>query len=151
MPRNLKKKTKITIYPHMSGESIRDAVGRKLFHTSRTLCLGTRTWDFLVRWRKTTMLRKQISRYFCFNHLTSVSHWRVCLFQRCVVVQEVFPEGLVSQDGRLRPGDQLIEINGIDMTTASHHQVSWRLFTGPLQVENKPIDVIILSQIVNLQ
>lgn len=41
---------------------------------------------------------------------------------RCVVVQEVFPEGLVSQDGRLRPGDQLIEINGIDMTTASHHQ-----------------------------
>jgi C-terminal processing protease CtpA/Prc len=46
------------------------------------------------------------------------------LFQRCVVVQEVFPEGLVSQDGRLKPGDQLIEINGIDMTTASHHQVS---------------------------
>jgi len=47
------------------------------------------------------------------------------LFQRCVVVQEVFPEGLVSQDGRLKPGDQLIEINGIDMTTASHHQVSF--------------------------
>lgn len=41
---------------------------------------------------------------------------------RCVVVQEVFAEGLVSQDGRLKPGDQLIEINGIDMTTASHHQ-----------------------------
>jgi C-terminal processing protease CtpA/Prc len=47
------------------------------------------------------------------------------LLQRCVVVQEVFPEGLVSQDGRLKPGDQLIEINGIDMTTASHHQVSF--------------------------
>lgn len=46
------------------------------------------------------------------------------MFQRCVVVQEVFPEGLVSQDGRLKPGDQLIEINGIDMTNASHHQVS---------------------------
>ncbi|XP_069692826.1 ligand of Numb protein X 2-like isoform X4 [Periplaneta americana] len=41
---------------------------------------------------------------------------------RCVVVQEVFAEGLMSQDGRLRPGDQLIEINGIDMTNASHHQ-----------------------------
>jgi C-terminal processing protease CtpA/Prc len=48
------------------------------------------------------------------------------MFQRCVVVQEVFPEGLVSQDGRLKPGDQLIEINGIDMTNASHHQVSIR-------------------------
>ena len=49
---------------------------------------------------------------------------QINLLQRCVVVQEVFAEGLVSQDGRLKPGDQLIEINGIDMTTASHHQVS---------------------------
>jgi C-terminal processing protease CtpA/Prc len=49
------------------------------------------------------------------------------VFQRCIVVQEVFPEGLVSQDGRLKPGDQLIEINGMDMTNASHHQVSRKL------------------------
>ncbi|XP_059489261.1 ligand of Numb protein X 2-like [Neocloeon triangulifer] len=42
---------------------------------------------------------------------------------RCVVVQEVFAEGLVAQDGRLRPGDQIIEINGTDTTNASHHQV----------------------------
>ncbi|GLH08152.1 Protein lap4 [Gryllus bimaculatus] len=41
---------------------------------------------------------------------------------RCVVVQEVFAEGLVSQDGRLRPGDQLVEINGVDMTNATHRQ-----------------------------
>ena len=39
---------------------------------------------------------------------------------RCVVVQEVFPDGLVASDGRLQPGDQIIEINGIDMTCASH-------------------------------
>merc|ERR1719278_1382257 len=42
---------------------------------------------------------------------------------RCVVVQEVFPEGLIAQDGRLRPGDQIIEINGVDMTCANHLQV----------------------------
>eukprot|EP00092_Neocalanus_flemingeri_P009069 GFUD01009761.1.p1 GENE.GFUD01009761.1~~GFUD01009761.1.p1 ORF type:complete len:793 (-),score=143.29 GFUD01009761.1:1113-3491(-) len=42
---------------------------------------------------------------------------------RCVVVQEVFPDGLVASDGRLQPGDQIIEINGIDMTCASHAQV----------------------------
>ncbi|XP_054281415.1 multiple PDZ domain protein-like [Macrosteles quadrilineatus] len=41
---------------------------------------------------------------------------------RCIVVQEVFPDGLVAQDGRLKPGDQLVEINGVDMSTASHHQ-----------------------------
>ena len=44
--------------------------------------------------------------------------------QRCVVVQEVFPDGLIAQDGRLRPGDQIIEINGVDMTCANHLQVS---------------------------
>lgn len=41
---------------------------------------------------------------------------------RCIVVQEVFPEGLIAEDGRLKPGDQLIEINGVDMSNASHHQ-----------------------------
>lgn len=42
---------------------------------------------------------------------------------RCVVVQEVFPDGLVASDGRLQAGDQIIEINGVDMTCASHAQV----------------------------
>lgn len=42
---------------------------------------------------------------------------------RCVVVQEVFPDGLVASDGRLQPGDQIIEINGCDMTCATHSQV----------------------------
>jgi len=42
---------------------------------------------------------------------------------RCVVVQEVFPDGLVASDGRLQPGDQIIEINGCDMTCATHAQV----------------------------
>ncbi len=43
--------------------------------------------------------------------------------QRCVVVQEVYPDGLIASDGRLQPGDQIIEINGIDMTCAPHAQV----------------------------
>ena len=36
---------------------------------------------------------------------------------------QVFPEGLVASDGRLQPGDQIIEINGADMTCATHAQV----------------------------
>ena len=43
---------------------------------------------------------------------------------------QVFPEGLVASDGRLQPGDQIIEINGADMTCATHAQVKimgkWR-------------------------
>ncbi|XP_047498875.1 ligand of Numb protein X 2-like isoform X1 [Penaeus chinensis] len=42
---------------------------------------------------------------------------------RCVVVQEVFPDGLVAQDGRLQPGDQIIEVDGVDMTSATHQAV----------------------------
>ena len=45
------------------------------------------------------------------------------ILQRCVVVQEVYQEGLISSDGRLQPGDQVIEINGVDMTCAPHAQV----------------------------
>ena len=45
-------------------------------------------------------------------------------FQRCVVVQEVYPDGLIAMDGRLQPGDQIIEINGVDMTCAPHSQVN---------------------------
>ena len=45
-------------------------------------------------------------------------------FQRCVVVQEVYPDGLIAQDGRLQPGDQIIEINGVDMTCSTHGQAS---------------------------
>ena len=37
---------------------------------------------------------------------------------------QVFPEGLVASDGRLQPGDQIIEINGADMTCATHAQVT---------------------------
>lgn len=42
---------------------------------------------------------------------------------RCVVIQEVFQDGLIASDGRLQPGDQIIEINGGDMTCSTHAQV----------------------------
>ncbi|CAC5403710.1 LNX1_2 [Mytilus coruscus] len=29
----------------------------------------------------------------------------------CIVIQEVFPEGVVAKDGRLKPGDQILEVN----------------------------------------
>lgn len=34
---------------------------------------------------------------------------------RWVVVKEVFKEGMVYKDGRIKNGDKIIEINGIDM------------------------------------
>ncbi|KAL5007350.1 hypothetical protein ScPMuIL_016156, partial [Solemya velum] len=39
----------------------------------------------------------------------------------CIVVQEVFPEGVAAKDGRLLPGDQILEVNGEDLTQATHY------------------------------
>ncbi|CAL1533723.1 unnamed protein product [Lymnaea stagnalis] len=40
----------------------------------------------------------------------------------CTVIQEVFADGAVSHDGRLMAGDQILEVNGDDLTQATHHQ-----------------------------
>uniref|UniRef100_A0A5K3FS69 Ligand of Numb protein X 2 n=1 Tax=Mesocestoides corti TaxID=53468 RepID=A0A5K3FS69_MESCO len=40
----------------------------------------------------------------------------------CIVIQEIYLDGIVAMDGRLRPGDQILEANGIDLTQATHHQ-----------------------------
>lgn len=42
---------------------------------------------------------------------------------RCVVVQEVFADGLMAQDGRVKAGDQIVEVNGWDVSGAGHHAV----------------------------
>lgn len=47
----------------------------------------------------------------------------------CTVIQEVFSEGAVSQDGRLVSGDQVLEVNGEDLTQATHHQATTILAT----------------------
>ena len=39
--------------------------------------------------------------------------WPLCLHvcvQICTVIQEIFPDGAVSRDGRLKPGDQILEV-----------------------------------------
>ena len=38
----------------------------------------------------------------------------------CIVIQDVHAEGIVAKDGRLQSGDQLLEVNGIDLTNATH-------------------------------
>lgn len=41
---------------------------------------------------------------------------------QCIVIQEIYLDGAVAKDGRLRPGDQIISINEIDLNQASHMQ-----------------------------
>ncbi|KAF5399768.1 Ligand of Numb protein X 2 [Paragonimus heterotremus] len=40
----------------------------------------------------------------------------------CLIIQEIFLDGLAAKDGRLRPGDQILEVNGEDLSQATHLQ-----------------------------
>ncbi|ESO97584.1 hypothetical protein LOTGIDRAFT_103997 [Lottia gigantea] len=46
----------------------------------------------------------------------------------CTVIQEIVPDGVVHKDGRLLPGDQILEVNGEDLTQASHYQAKSALY-----------------------
>ncbi|XP_071956038.1 ligand of Numb protein X 2-like [Antedon mediterranea] len=37
------------------------------------------------------------------------------------IVQEIYPEGVIAKDGRLMPGDQIVEVNGKDLRDVSHY------------------------------
>ncbi|KAL4225196.1 PDZ domain binding [Mactra antiquata] len=39
----------------------------------------------------------------------------------CIVIQEIFPDGVIHRDGRLQPGDQILEVNGEDLTQTTHY------------------------------
>ncbi|CAG5105049.1 Oidioi.mRNA.OKI2018_I69.chr1.g1788.t1.cds [Oikopleura dioica] len=42
----------------------------------------------------------------------------------CVVIHEVYPGSAAHQDGRLAPGDRIIAVNGVDISTYTHNQAS---------------------------
>ena len=62
-------------------------------------------------------------------------------------IQEVFPDGLVAGDGRLQPGDQLIEINGVDMTCATHAQVTFLFIYQVAQLLNNSTVFFLVFQV----
>ncbi|XP_029643033.1 ligand of Numb protein X 2 isoform X2 [Octopus sinensis] len=45
----------------------------------------------------------------------------------CIVIQEIFPDGVVARDNRLLPGDQLLEVNGEDLSMATHYEAQQAL------------------------
>ena len=66
-------------------------------------------------------------KYIIFNCISALPPSISVFLQRCIVVQEIFPDGLAALDGRLQSGDQIIEVNGADMTAATHAHVCQEL------------------------
>lgn len=52
----------------------------------------------------------------------------------CVIIQEIFLDGLAAKDGRLKPGDQILEVNGRDFSYVTHYQACQALscVSGPV-------------------
>ncbi|KAK6191471.1 hypothetical protein SNE40_003152 [Patella caerulea] len=46
----------------------------------------------------------------------------------CTVIQEIIKDGVVDNDGRLLPGDQILEVNGEDLTQATHYLAKKALY-----------------------
>lgn len=63
---------------------------------------------------------------------------------RCVIIQDIHPSGLIAKDGRLLAGDQLVEVNGKDLTHCPHSYVMEILKSSTptlqLSVYREPVD-----------
>uniref|UniRef100_A0A8C3TWT0 PDZ domain-containing protein n=1 Tax=Catharus ustulatus TaxID=91951 RepID=A0A8C3TWT0_CATUS len=52
-----------------------------------------------------------------------------------IVIHEVYEEGAAARDGRLWAGDQILEVNGIDLRSASHEEAITALRQTPHKVQ----------------
>ncbi|XP_031824862.1 inaD-like protein isoform X2 [Sarcophilus harrisii] len=52
-----------------------------------------------------------------------------------IVIHEVYEEGAAARDGRLWAGDQILEVNGIDLRNASHEEAITALRKTPQKVQ----------------
>jgi multiple PDZ domain protein len=51
-----------------------------------------------------------------------------------VVIHEVYPDGAAAIDGRLKPGDQVLEVNNISLRNITHEQAIQMLRRTPAKV-----------------
>ncbi|XP_077882508.1 inaD-like protein isoform X7 [Ictidomys tridecemlineatus] len=51
-----------------------------------------------------------------------------------IVIHEVYEEGAAARDGRLWAGDQILEVNGVDLRTSSHEEAITALRQTPQKV-----------------
>lgn len=55
-------------------------------------------------------------------------------FQSAIIIHEVYPDGAAAKDGRLRPGDQILEVNTEDFRSTTHTKALAVLRQTPAKV-----------------
>uniref|UniRef100_A0A2K6F920 PATJ crumbs cell polarity complex component n=1 Tax=Propithecus coquereli TaxID=379532 RepID=A0A2K6F920_PROCO len=76
----------------------------------------------LVTWNQ------HLVRAFVLHHPMAES------LRDAIVIHEVYEEGAAARDGRLWAGDQILEVNGIDLRSSSHEEAITALRQTPQQV-----------------
>ena len=54
--------------------------------------------------------------------------------QGAIIIHEVYPDGAAAKDGRLKPGDQVLEVNNENFRDASHNRALAVLRQTPAKV-----------------
>ena len=57
--------------------------------------------------------------------------------QGVIIIHEVYPDGAAAKDGRLKPGDQILEVNSEDFRSIPHNKALATLRQTPSKVNMK--------------
>jgi C-terminal processing protease CtpA/Prc len=57
------------------------------------------------------------------------------VLQGVIIIHEVYPDGAAAKDGRLKPGDQILEVNSEDFRSITHNRALAALRQTPAKVE----------------
>lgn len=56
------------------------------------------------------------------------------VLQGVIIIHEVYPDGAAAKDGRLKPGDQILEVNSEDFRNITHSKALAALRQTPAKV-----------------
>lgn len=56
------------------------------------------------------------------------------VLQGVIIIHEVYPDGAAAKDGRLKPGDQILEVNSEDFRIITHSRALAALRQTPAKV-----------------
>lgn len=57
------------------------------------------------------------------------------VLQGVIIIHEVYPDGAAAKDGRLKPGDQILEVNSEDFRSITHSRALAALRQTPAKVQ----------------
>uniref|UniRef100_A0A8C8YY96 PATJ crumbs cell polarity complex component n=1 Tax=Prolemur simus TaxID=1328070 RepID=A0A8C8YY96_PROSS len=90
--------------------------------------VGGKDTPLFWRLRSPRAWNEHLARAFMLRHPTAK------VAQDAIVIHEVYEEGAAARDGRLWAGDQILEVNGIDLRSSSHEEAITALRQTPQKV-----------------